>query len=286
MNEENQLRLTLARQIAPGYTNNPKVAVLVVAGSVGRSNADMYSDIELDVYWHESPTDEDRMAPIVGAGGNVEIFWDYSAEEEEWGEEYVVNGMKIGISSFLTSSIDRWLIDVTEQGDPNELKQMRLAAIQHCIPLCGEPQVRAWQNVAQNYPNVLVHTVITRYVEDEAFHGWYGRRMLAARDDCIMLYDICCRVEKCIVGMLLGLNRIYLANPAFKWMDATIAQMALAPADLSARLKHVFHCTPVESVAMLEALLDETVALLETHVASLDLTDFKTRLHRQRGSFS
>ena len=99
MHVENELRLALARQIAPGYTDNPKVAVLVVAGSVGRGNADVYSDIEMDVYWHKPPTDEDRMAPIKRAGGHVEIFWDYSAEEEEWGEEYVVDGMKIGISS-------------------------------------------------------------------------------------------------------------------------------------------------------------------------------------------
>lgn len=283
MNDENRLRLELAQRIAFGYTENPKVAALVVAGSVGRGNADRYSDIELDAYWHTPPTDQDRMMPIVAARGRVEIFWPYSAEEEEWGEEYAVNGMKIGISSFLTSSMDRWLVDVVTHGDPSELKQMRLAALQHCIPLYGEPHIRGWQQTAASYSDRLMRAVITRWLEDEVFHAWYGRHMLAARDDCLILYGIFAQVEKCILGALMALNHIYLANPAFKWMDDTIMQMRFAPNDLSMRLKYAFRCPPTAGVTTLEALLNETVSLLETHVTDLDLTEFKVRLRRRRG---
>ena len=84
--------MELARRIAPGYSDNPKVSVVVVAGSVGRSTADRFSDIEIDVYWHEPATDEDRKRPIERANGEIKIFWPYSEDEEEWGEEYTVDG--------------------------------------------------------------------------------------------------------------------------------------------------------------------------------------------------
>ena len=282
MNEASQWRLDLAREIALGYTENPKVAALVVAGSVGRGNADRYSDIELDVYWCEPPSDQDRMAPIVRAQGKVEIFWPYSAEEEEWGEEYDVSGVKVGISSFLTSSIDRWLTDVLEHDDTSILKQMRLAAIQHCIPLHGTPTIAAWQSKATNYGASLKRAIISEYLADEVFGAWYGRHMLAARDDRIMLYDLFCRVEKCIVGTLLGLNQIYLANPSFKWMDDTIAQMTHKPHNLAGRLKRAFSMDPPAGVAELDKLLAETLALIETHLPAMDLTEFKVQLRRQR----
>jgi len=84
--------LELAQRIGPGYGDNPKVSVVAVAGSVGRGTADRYSDVEIDVYWREAPMDEDRKRPIERANGEIKIFWSYSEDEEEWGEEYTVDG--------------------------------------------------------------------------------------------------------------------------------------------------------------------------------------------------
>ncbi|MFQ5420350.1 MAG: hypothetical protein ACE5EY_08300 [Anaerolineae bacterium] len=71
MNKETQKRIALARQIAPGYIENPKVAAVVIAGSVSRGWADSYSDIELDVYWQQQPIDTDRLQPIERNNGQL-----------------------------------------------------------------------------------------------------------------------------------------------------------------------------------------------------------------------
>jgi hypothetical protein len=285
MNKASTWRLELAQRIAPGYSQNPKVAVVVVAGSVGRGKADRFSDIEIDVYWHEPPTDEDRRRPIARVNGDIKIFWSYSEEEEEWGEEYTVGGVSIGISSFLVSTMDRFIADVVERGDASVLKQMRLAAIQHAIPLHGEAQAQRWREKAAAYPRALTLAMIRQHLDPAAFSGWYKRRMLAERDDLLMLYDVFCRMEKCLLGALLGLNRIYLANPAFKWLDEMTAEMEIAPADLSSRLKQVFLSGPQAGVALLAGLFTEVVALVEAHVPEVDLTESKDALQHHRSAW-
>jgi predicted nucleotidyltransferase len=62
MNQDSQWRLALAERIAAAYIENPKAAVVMIAGSVGRGVADRYSDIEIDVYYTEPPTEAERIA--------------------------------------------------------------------------------------------------------------------------------------------------------------------------------------------------------------------------------
>jgi hypothetical protein len=81
-------RLDVARRVAAVYAGNPKVAATAAVGSVGSGIADEWSDLELDIYWHAPPSDEDRRRPIDVLGGHVEQSWPYSERDEEWGEEY------------------------------------------------------------------------------------------------------------------------------------------------------------------------------------------------------
>jgi hypothetical protein len=282
MNEASRWRLELARRIAPGYSDNPKVSVVVVAGSVGRSTADRFSDIEIDVYWHEPATDEDRKRPIERANGEIKIFWPYSEDEEEWGEEYTVEGVSIGISSFLVSTMDRFLADVVDGGDTAVLKQMRIAAVQHSIPLYGSEQVARWREKAAGYSDKLARAMVAQQLDPEELGIWYVRHMLVARDDLLMLYDIFCQMERRILGALLGLNRIYLAHPGFKWLNETAAAMKIAPADVGHRLKQVFLLSPEAGVAELHSLLEETIRLAETHLPGIDLTTSRELIRRQR----
>lgn len=104
MNHDNQWRLKMARQIAPVYAANPKVVAVAVSGSVGRGWADRYSDIELDVYWHEPPADEDRQRVIRRLNGNIIGYW--PLEDAEWSEDYYVQGVQLDLSHFLVETIE------------------------------------------------------------------------------------------------------------------------------------------------------------------------------------
>jgi hypothetical protein len=52
-------------------------------------------------------------------------------------------------------------------------------------------------------------------------------------------------------------------------MDETIGLMPIKPADLSVRLKRSFRIEPTAAVRALEQLIEETLALVETHVPQL-----------------
>jgi hypothetical protein len=57
MNEPSQCCLALGERVGLAYVANPKARVVMVAGSTERGTADRYSDVEIDVYWGEPPTD-------------------------------------------------------------------------------------------------------------------------------------------------------------------------------------------------------------------------------------
>lgn len=69
MNEVSIGRHTLAQQIAAHYSADPKVLTVIVGGSVARGCADHFSDIDLAIFWTESPKEKARRAIIKRAGG-------------------------------------------------------------------------------------------------------------------------------------------------------------------------------------------------------------------------
>ncbi len=70
MQEESLWRSALAQQIASHYRANPKVAAVLVEGSVARGYADHFSDIDLAVFWAEPPTAQERRDIVKRAGGS------------------------------------------------------------------------------------------------------------------------------------------------------------------------------------------------------------------------
>src|SRR5690349_7308634 len=85
MNAASQWRLALARRVAAHYSDNPKVAAVIVGGSVSRGHADRYSDIEIGAFWHQPPIDAERLAAATAAaqaaGGYVHRLYPYDEQE-------------------------------------------------------------------------------------------------------------------------------------------------------------------------------------------------------------
>lgn len=81
-------RLRAAERVAAAYGLSPNLAVLAVAGSVGAGFADRWSDLEVDCYWWEPPSEDDRRTPISVLGADLKAFWDYDEDDEEWSEDY------------------------------------------------------------------------------------------------------------------------------------------------------------------------------------------------------
>lgn len=261
------------------YAANPKARVVMVAGSTGRGTADRFSDLEIDVYWSEPPTDEERRAAIEGAGAAVLEIAPY--EEDEWAESIDVGGFHAGTSTFLVETMERYLTEVVDRCSTEPLAQIRLHSLLHAHTLTGADLVDRWRARAVLYPDGLVHAMLR---ENLVFDGFgYAEEMLADRDDRLLLYDIFCRVERRVLGALLGLNRLYLPNPSFKGMDELIGEMTITPPDLAARLKAAFLVAPAEGVRLLHTLIDDLFALVDAHQPDFDTALYREQVGRRRG---
>jgi predicted nucleotidyltransferase len=270
MNEACVWRHALAQQHAPHYRANPKVAALVVGGSVSLGCADRYSDLDLGVFWATPPTEEECREVIERVKATR---WQRSAAEsgaEQWSEVYEVGGVSVQVRNGTVQSMEALLAEVLERSDPSLLKQQQLAALLSALPLSNPWLVTHWQQQAAVYPAELAVAMVRAHLR---FCPAWGQERLAERNELLVLYESFCRTQKQILLVLLGLNRLYY--PGFQWVDRLIGQMPLVPPHLASRCKQVFSIVgidPLAGVYQLHELIEETFRLVQTHLAEVDTT--------------
>jgi hypothetical protein len=274
-------RLELAQSIGAAYAFNDNAEVVMIAGSVGRGSADRFSDIEVDVYYAEPPTEPERIAAVERCGGTVELL---AQDEDEWEEQMSFGGFHAHTSTFLLATMDRYLREVVDECSLAPEAQTRLFSLQHGITVKGKDLVGRWRARAAAYPDGLQRAMLAENLDFGRF--WYAAEMLAARGDLLALYELFVETGQRLLGALLGLNRIYLPAPGYlKSMDETIGLTVIKPADLSVRLKRSFRLEPTAAVAALDALIDETFALVEARAPGVDTALHRAERSRRRTPF-
>ncbi|MCC2250460.1 DUF4037 domain-containing protein [Virgibacillus sp. AGTR] len=257
------------------YRENEKVEAIILAGSVSKNLQDEYSDIELHILWSNSPTDEDRQYPIEEVKGTILSYHPY--EEEEWSEAYMnQDGIKFEISSFLSTTVDRFIFDVIDRCETDFNKQCILASIDDGISLFGEEIVNGLKNRIAKYPLGLTKQMITENLW--LSNRWSNRNALLKRQDWLMLYDVLCGVQKKLFGVLFGLNHMYVNHPAYKWMRFNIERMQIKPENLYDRMTSIMIGDPQNAVQELELLIEEVIVLVEKHNPKLNISEQKKNI--------
>lgn len=278
MNEATSWRLALAKHIAGAYSANPRVQAVVVNGSVGRGSADRYSDLELTVFWADHPSEQERRAAVELAGGTELVLWPLYQPDEEYSSSYLVGGVKVDLGEFTVETVERFSDDVIERADIADYKQILISAIVYGTPVYGTELVQRWQSRLAVYPRTLATAMILAHCE----FNLVSADVLAERDDLLMLYNLICGTQRQILGILLGLNRLYLSNPHYKWLDQLVSELRIAPGALSFRLKQIFRTDAKLAVHALQQVIDETLALVQQHMPELDMTPYLAQARQRR----
>lgn len=278
MNEATSWRLALAKHIADAYIVNPGVQAVIVNGSVGRGSADRYSDLELTVFWAEHPSEQERRAAVERAGGNEPTLWPFYEPDEEYSSSYQVGGIKVDVGEFTVETVERFIHDVTERADIADYKQILLSVVLYGTPIHGTALVRQWQMRASQYSDELARAMILAHCT----FNLSAADVLAERDDLLMLYDLICATQRQILGVLLGLNRLYLANPNYKWLDQLVSELRIAPAALAFRLKQIFRTDAKLAVRALQQLVEETLALVAQNMPELEMRPYLDQARQRR----
>lgn len=278
MNNQNEIikRRALAEIVAPEYAANPKVAAVLLAGSVARGLADKFSDIEIDIFWHAPPTDADRSAPIERARWPIVYR---HVDENEWADSFLIAGVKVDTSQFLVSTIDGWLDDALVRANIEPEYQVRITAIQHGQPLYGAEMIERWRAKTAGYPDALAHAMAAEYANLQPRELL---EMLVARDDVLLLHQDLVAAEQMILSVLMGVNRVYAPHPFHKWLDWEIGQLQHTPPDLNHRLRQILRAEPRAAVDQLHQLIEETFALVERHLPEFDTSAARATFDERR----
>jgi hypothetical protein len=278
MQEASRWRYALAQQIAPHYRANPKVAAMLVEGSVARDDADHSSDLDLAVFWTEPPTAQERRDIVTRIGGGYRPPSPSTRGATGWETRYVREGVPIDVQHMTVSAIESLLAAVVEHADLSLSKQKHLAALRSALPLVNPTLIKEWQQQAAAYPHDLA--VVRTHLR---FRPAWEQELLAERKDVLVLYDSFCTTHKQLLLVLLGLNRLYF--PGWRWLDRLLDQMHVTPPSLSMRLKQLFAIVSIDpraSVYQLHDLIEETFRLVETHLGEVDTRAARERFHGQR----
>ncbi|MDX1613536.1 MAG: nucleotidyltransferase domain-containing protein [Candidatus Promineifilaceae bacterium] len=287
-------RAALAAEVAAVYADCPRVGAVLLAGSVARGWADPFSDIELFVFWHESPSPSLRQRLIARAGGFVDLNWAQRAptqaalrrelqrkkgrlsqlwpyEDNEWSEHFFVNGVEIGVSGFLAPTVEQLLDGLLLDYDPAPLGQMLASSLTAGRCLVGTELVEPWRARVKHYPEGLSRAVIDAELSYEPL--WAAREYAVARGELILLLQIKQRLTTKLLRLLFGLNRRYLPDPRFKWLAQIAPALPLCPPQLVRRLQVLSTASPANAMMELRRLMEQSLDLIDHHLPGLD-TDF------------
>ncbi|MEC5425795.1 DUF4037 domain-containing protein [Virgibacillus sp. C22-A2] len=258
---------SLASEISKVYMQNPKVEAVLLGGSVARNWNDDYSDIELFVFWRESPTEQDRKLSIHTVNGKIIDFHPY--EEEEWSETYITQEVKLEISNFLTQTIYKIINDVIVKYETDLDKQCLVASVNDGISLGGEEMISQLKEKVKVYPKELSKAMIRNNIY--LGNRWSNREALLAREDWLMLYMVIVSAHSNIMGILFGLNRLYVHHPAYKWQNHSLEKMTIVPKNISSRLNSILLEHPKKAVIELENIIQEIYQLIQSEYPTMDL---------------
>ena len=275
MVDEVARRVAIARRAVTAWTAIPGVAAALVAGSVARGRADAMSDIELDVYWRRPPTPADRRA-----GGEAAGFARVYAEEDEneWADGVMVDGVKIDVSGFLTTTIDAYL-DRVLAGDTEAELQVRATAVLDGIPLHGHDVIEAWRDRLAAYPEALAVALVEQGLD---LRPRERLEMLADRDDVFLLHRDLVDDVQGVLDALFGLNRVWMPHPFHKWLDWEQTLLPHRPERLAERIRVLLVAPPHEAVELVSGLVDDTYHLAAQHVPAADLEPLRAAFELRR----
>ncbi len=256
------LRGTACR-LAKTFATLPTVQAIALTGSAATGTADESSDIDLIVLHTALPERAALNEIRVQVSGSERLYSSSVPDELRFKEGYFVDGIRCDLSHLTLAAWEDDLALVLDTHSTDASAQSRVSGFQHCLPLFGDSLLREIQNKAAQYPAELKQKMVEAHLRFQPF--WVLTEMGAGRGDLLFLYQALVDAEKAILGVLCGLNLVYLPGD-FKRVGLLAAQLPLAPENLTTRLNAVFQLAPADAAEEIGILIRETFALVESQM--------------------
>jgi hypothetical protein len=282
--QESLARIESARRMAAILAEHPSVRAVMVTGSVAEGLADAVSDVDMTVYYDALPPEEEIHRTRTRVGGSEYVMYFGSVEEGGIVESYWIDGVRHDFAHVTIEGWERDIEEVLTKHPTDTPLQKALAGTLIGIPLHGAELIARWKERIARYPHGLALAMVRAHLRFRP--RWVLPQLAFERGDTLFLQEELVAAVRNILGVLLGINRVYHWGE-YKRLEHVIAtSLPTAPTDLHARLETVLGADRHLALAELDLLIEELFALVGRTLPELapDVADKRTRYLRPYGS--
>jgi hypothetical protein len=264
--DHSRRRLELARRYIQPYAERAPMAVL--GGSVAQGVADRWSDVDTIVYW--DAIDADWLeTPRAGAEGE-RFTWVEHFPGNARLEQYRFGDVKADVAHVRLGWLHELIDGVLSGKDTDTTSLDVLRGVQESIVLFGEEAYEPIRARVAEYPESLRRVMVERHLA--LTPSWIYDGMGRERGDLVVFYEYVLATMRNVVGLLAGLNRVYVAPDKLKRVGAVVGRMELVPPDAAARLERLLELPREQVKPELDDLVARTLELVEEHLPEIDTT--------------
>lgn len=280
MTEASRHLLALAERMAAAYVPQTRPRAVLLAGSAAEGVSDYYSDLDLMVYYDQLPT-----ADQLASARELLQVTDLRIEGHRSGggcsENYFLQGVECQVAHFPTAMWEGYWATVLEDCSVVSGIHKAVMGVVDGVALHDDGLIGAWKARFAAYPDRLGLAMVEHYLK--FFPLWEFAERFESRDAKLFYYQMLVEASQNLLGVLAGVNRLYYSTFQFKRMRKFVGRMRVAPERLADRLDALFSLDPATAGTELERLVDETVALVETHMPTVDTAPVRRQIGlRQR----
>jgi hypothetical protein len=258
----------LARRVAAPFVDAGAVAAMIV-GSTAKGMADEWSDLDLILFYEAWPgrTALDGARRSLAPGDVVTLGGDLDGEV--YLEQMLVGGVACQLVHQTTAAWHETAAVVLEQLDVESPVQKALSGLHEGVPIHGEEIIASLRAEAA-YPERLRVRMIEANLG--VFPLWRLQDGLACRDaELWQRSELVAGLQR-ILAVLAGVNAVWFSGFQLKQVRTLAASFRVAPAGLAERIDAALVAPMPAAAFELERLLDETLAIVEAEVPSVDVT--------------
>ncbi len=276
MTNESVLLHRLAAQVAEAHRGLPGACAAMVTGSVAKGLADGISDIDMAVYYEGALPEDAALGEICAALGGLARRPLGARAEDGFVEAFDLCGVEVQLIHSTVGGLERTMDELLVRHAVDTPLAKALEGILCCGALYGEERIEAWRARAADYPPALAEAMVRRYLV--FFPAWSIPGQILDRDGLVWVHQLLVDTAQSVLGVLSGLNRVYYTPFQHKRLGRFVGQLSIAPPDLEARLRALFAPDRAGALGVMEALVADTVALVEAHMPQVDTAAARRRL--------
>lgn len=275
---DSEWRMTLARELAAHYPAD----VILLLGSAARNFADLWSDLDLLLYWQVLPSEATRRDIAEAFQALQPVFVDSSDSPDEaalisLSDTFFIGTtkLKVDLTHKTLAAMEQLISDVCVQHQNHQVKLAALHGFWQAQILKGASIAEAWRTRVGQLPTVLQKQLLARYLD---FPPHDILEMLVLRGDSLYARQLLCQASEQVMFALWVLNGYY-PPLAMKHLSVTCNLLNHSPNDLYERLKQIANRPLTEALSLTVNLIEDcfTVFTQQGYDISQAQNRFQTR---------